>query len=234
VRVPMKALAVVPSFREEEVIADTVTALRNLEQVERVIVVDDASGDLTASRAREAGATVVVNGRNLGKGSSLNRVLAHLRFDVLLLIDGDLGAYASEAALLLRPVNDGQADLSIGSFGALGGRGGFGFAKGLGRAGIKKLTGHVMETPLSGQRAMTAEAFRALWPFAPGFGMEVAMTVDALRAGLRVIEVPVGMSHRETGRDLAGFVHRGKQFADIFLALAKRTTEGRAQACSRC
>ena len=80
-----------------------------------------------------------------------------------------------------------------------------------------------MSTPLSGQRAMTVDAFRAVSPFAPGFGMEVAMTVDALRAGFRVVEVPVEMSHRETGRDLAGFVHRGKQFKDILEALAARS-----------
>jgi hypothetical protein len=52
--------------------------------------------------------------------------------------------------------------------------------------------------------------------------MEVAMTVDALRAGLRVVEVPTTMSHRETGRDLAGFLHRGKQFRDILAAIARR------------
>jgi hypothetical protein len=52
--------------------------------------------------------------------------------------------------------------------------------------------------------------------------MEVAMTIDAIRAGMRVVEVQTTMSHRETGRDLAGFIHRGKQFRDILLAIAGR------------
>lgn len=219
----MKALAVVPAYGEEEIIAETVSSLLELQQVEKVMVVDDASGDLTARRAREAGATVVVNGRNLGKGGSLNRVLPHLRFEALLLIDGDLGRYASQAVHLLEPVLSDVADLAIASFGALSRKGGFGLARGLGTAGIRRLTGREMSTPLSGQRAMTVDAFRAVSPFAPGFGMEVAMTVDALRAGFRVVEVPVEMSHRETGRDLAGFVHRGKQFKDILEALAARS-----------
>lgn len=218
----VKIVAVVPSFRQEESIGETVTALAGIAAVDAVIVVEDASGDLTARRARQAGAIVVVNGRNLGKGGSLNRVLRHLDFDVLLLIDGDLGSYAGHACLLLEPVVSGEADLAIAAFGAPGVKGGLGLAQGLGRLGIRQLAGRRMASPLSGQRAMTSEAFEKVAPFAPGFGMEVAMTVDALRAGLRVVEIQTTMSHSETGRDLAGFMHRGKQFRDILLALIKR------------
>ena len=48
------------------------------------------------------------------------------------------------------------------------------------------------------------------------------MTVDVLRAGLRVTEVPVTLSHRATGRDLAGQLHRAKQLRDVSRALAAR------------
>jgi hypothetical protein len=164
-----------------------------------------------------------VHGRNLGKGESLNRVLPNLEFDVLLLMDGDLGVHAAQAGLLLEPVLSGNADLAIAAFGAPETKGGFGLAQGLGRLGIRHLTGRKMKSPLSGQRAMTRAAYRRVAPFAPGFGMEVAMTVDAIRADLRVVEVQTAMSHRETGRNLAGFIHRGKQFRDILLVIASRT-----------
>lgn len=219
----MKTVAVVPSFLEEEIIPNTVSSLRAISSLERVIVVDDASADRTARLADETGATVVVNGRNLGKGESLNRVLPNLEFDVLLLMDGDLGVHAAQAGLLLEPVLSGNADLAIAAFGAPETKGGFGLAQGLGRLGIRHLTGRKMKSPLSGQRAMTREAYRRVAPFAPGFGMEVAMTVDAIRADLRVVEVQTAMSHRETGRNLAGFIHRGKQFRDILLVIASRT-----------
>jgi len=218
----VKTVAVVPSFLEEEIIPNTVSSLRAISSLERVIVVDDASADRTARLADETGATVVVNGRNLGKGESLNRVLPNLEFDVLLLIDGDLGVHAAQAGLLLEPVLSGNADLAIAAFGAPETKGGFGLAQGLGSLGIRHLTGRKMKSPLSGQRAMTREAYRRVAPFAPGFGMEVAMTIDAMRAGLRVVEVQTTMSHRETGRDFAGFIHRGKQFRDILLAIAGR------------
>jgi hypothetical protein len=79
-----------------------------------------------------------------------------------------------------------------------------------------------MAEPLSGQRAVRWEALPALLPFAPGFGIEVAMTIDALRAGLRVIEVEVDLHHNPTGRDLAGILHRGRQARAITRELTRR------------
>jgi hypothetical protein len=59
------------------------------------------------------------------------------------------------------------------------------------------------------------EALRAAQPFAAGFGMEIGMTIDVARAGYRVVEVELDLSHRATGRTLAGFAHRGRQLVDF-------------------
>jgi hypothetical protein len=58
--------------------------------------------------------------------------------------------------------------------------------------------------------------------FESGFGVEVGLTIDVFRHGFRVKEVPVQMTHAETGRDLAGFLHRGRQFTDVVVVLLKR------------
>jgi glucosyl-3-phosphoglycerate synthase len=52
--------------------------------------------------------------------------------------------------------------------------------------------------------------------------VEVAMTMDALRAGLRVVEVEVDLRHAATGRDLAGFLHRGRQARAVARELTRR------------
>ena len=52
-------------------------------------------------------------------------------------------------------------------------------------------------------------------PFAHGFGMEIGMTIDAVRAGHRVVEVELDLSHRASGRTLAGFVHRARQLRGL-------------------
>ena len=75
--------------------------------------------------------------------------------------------------------------------------------------------GRGCEAPLSGQRAMRVSTLRELLPFADGWGLETGMTIDAIRAGLRVEEIELPLSHRATGRTPAGFLHRAGQLRDI-------------------
>jgi len=223
----VKTLCLVPAFNEEGIIASTIAALLEIEAIDSVVVLDDHSSDRTSLEAARMGVRVIRHGENLGKGSSINRVLPHFDFGYLLLIDGDLGAHAARARVLLEATLNDETDLAVASFPPPTRKGGFGFVKGLARFGIKRLTGREFTSPISGQRAMNRKAFSATFPFDPGFGIEVGMTVDALRSGLRVSEIPTDMSHRETGRDIAGFVHRGKQFIDIFFALSRRLFGGK-------
>jgi hypothetical protein len=62
---------------------------------------------------------------------------------------------------------------------------------------------------------MRAEVLRAALPFAPAYGMEIGMTVDAVRAGYELRECEIDLEHRATGRDLAGFLHRARQLRDF-------------------
>jgi glycosyltransferase involved in cell wall biosynthesis len=207
--------AVIPAHNEEQSVALTVRAVRALPEVGEVIVVDDASTDRTAAVARAAGARVIRLARNRGKGEALNRGVAAARGEIILLLDADLEGTAAEAAKLLRPLLEGTADMAIAVFPPPRRRGGFGLVRGLARLGVRYFTGVRLKSPLSGQRALTRRALAAVLPFARGYGVEVAMTVAAARCGLRIVEVPVQMRHRETGRDLAGFYHRGRQFRDV-------------------
>ena len=93
----------------------------------------------------------------------------------------------------------------------------------LARRGIRAMTGYDAVQPLSGQRCITRAAFDAATPLARGWGVEVGMTIDVLRAGGRVLEVPCQLQHRVTGRDWASQVHRARQLADVSRALAERS-----------
>lgn len=218
----LRVVALVPARNEADRIGATVTALRAIPGVAEVVVVDDGSVDPTASEALAAGAHVLQLPRGAGKGSALEGALRRLPApDVWLLADADLGETATALETVLEPVVRGRADLAVATF-PPGSGGGFGIVKRFAARSIRMLTGFEPAEPLSGQRAATARALSACRPIARGFGVETAMTIDAVRAGLRVVEVPALLAHRVTGRDLRGIAHRARQGIDIALAVLPR------------
>lgn len=219
-------VAVVAARDEAERISATVRAILAIPAVARVIVADDGSRDDTATSAIGAGATVTRRTRPAGKGSALEAGIEMAMrsgpVDAVLLADGDLGDSARALAGLLEPIVTGSADLVIAAFPAGAGGGGFGLVKRVARSSIRMLSGFEAREPLSGQRVLSVGALRDVRPLAAGFGVEAAMTVDAARAGLRILEVPCDLTHRRTGRNLRGFVHRGRQAIHIGRALMVR------------
>ena len=127
---------------------------------------------------------------------------------MFLLCDGDLGESARELTALTGAVQRGEADVAVAAFARRVG-GGFGLALGFARWAIRRRCGLATSAPISGQRALSQAALADVLPFAHGFGMEVGMTIDAVRAGHRVIEIELDLSHRASARTLAGFAHRG-------------------------
>jgi glycosyltransferase involved in cell wall biosynthesis len=192
----------------------------------RIWVADDASEDGTAEVAMQHGAEVVSRGRPHGKGANVTAAaeaaLSEIDGDAtVLLCDADLGASARELVALVDAVQRGECDLAVAAFARREG-GGFGIALGYAARKIEELSGFRASAPISGQRAMRASALRDLLPFADDFGMELGMTVDAVRAGLRVKEIELPLEHRATGRTLGGFAHRARQLRDFRRAVRAR------------
>jgi Glycosyl transferase family 2 len=203
------ALTVLVAARDEEdAIGATVSSLREAFPDAEVVVADDGSRDATAARAEEAGARVVRLERR-GKGQALSLAEATCADGPIVLCDADLRGD-------LRPLRDG-GDVVVAAFSRRVG-GGLGVAKAVGRALIERRGGRRMREPLSGQRFLSARARAEVFPVAAGFGVETRMTIDALRAGLEVLEVELDLEHRATARDLRGFGHRGRQLVDLVLA----------------
>jgi hypothetical protein len=208
-------------------IGATVAALRRLDGVAEVWVVDDGSTDDTASAASAAGAHVVRLEDNVGKGGALAAGLAATPHATrYLLADADLGETAVGLAALLNEADGTGAQLVVGVLPSAGRRGGFGLVKRLARAGIRRAASVDTQAPISGQRVVDAHLVRSL-TLAPRFGVEVGMTIDVARRGGRVVEVPVVVDHEHRGRSVTGFAHRARQGRDIVGALVPRlTSEG--------
>jgi len=218
--IPRVPAVIVTAWNEEERLADTLRAIREAFPGERVLVADDASTDSTPHIALQEGAELVRAPHRLGKGGAANLAVERLERDgplpALVLCDGDLGSSAARLGGLV-----GQGDLAVAVFAKRVG-GGFGLALGFAAWAVRRLTGLEPQAPISGQRALTSECAQAVTPFAPGFGMEIGMTVDAHRAGLRLVEVELDLEHRATARTAPGFIHRARQLRDFLRVYAAR------------
>jgi glycosyltransferase involved in cell wall biosynthesis len=218
---------VVSAYNEADRLAATLAAVRRAFPGARVIVADDHSTDATPEVATAAGAELARAPRHLGKGGA-NTLAVRALLDgdparpppTLVLCDGDLGDSARELPRLVQSIANGDGDLAVASFARRAG-GGFGLALGFSRWAIRRRAGIAPQAPISGQRALRPELIAAVLPFAAGFGMETAMTIDAVRAGFRLVEVELPLEHRATGRTLSGFLHRFRQllsFARVYVS----------------
>jgi glycosyltransferase involved in cell wall biosynthesis len=216
-----RPIVIVTARDEADRLGRTLQALGRAFPAARVVVADDGSRDATAHVALQAGAELVRAFPARGKGGAATlaaeRVMAEAlapEAPTIVLCDGDLGASAEQLSPLAEAVGRGEADLAVAAF-TLRQAAGFGLALSFARTAIRALTGLELAAPISGQRALRGDVLPVVVPFAHGFGMEIGITVDAARAGYRVVELHLDLGHRATGRTVGGFAHRARQLADF-------------------
>jgi dolichol-phosphate hexosyltransferase len=191
----------IPTLNEEESIEPVIREFRAL-GYENILVVDGHSTDATVAKARAAGARIFLQSGS-GKGQALKEVFAEIVEEYILLIDGDGTYLPSEADRLLAPVQKGQADHVVGNRlenvqgGAL---------KRLNMIGNKMINrffaaiyGVHLTDILSGYRAFTTDGIRLLDLSMPGFEIESEITIESVKKGLRIIEVPITYRPRPAG-----------------------------------
>lgn len=214
------------AYDEEENITGVLRALREAPGERDVVVIDNASTDATAERARAEGARVLrlVYNVDIGGGRQAGYKYAVAKgYDAVVSMDGDGQHDARFLPSLLQPVLSGQADLVIGSR-FLQGRGdqstwqrrlGIGFFSRL----LSLLIGQRVADPTSGFRACNARVARL---FAESFPLdfpEPESLAMLARQGLRFVEVPVEMSSREHGQSTVTFLRSIYYMSKITLAL---------------
>ena len=211
--------AIIPAYNEEGWVGKTVEALFKLPEIDEVIVVDDGSSDKTALEALSAGAVVCRNSKNRGKSQALRDGAGISRGELLAFVDADLRDSALEVRKLILPVAADEADMTVARFNSSGKAAGLGLVKALAFWSIRLYTGQEMLAPLSGQRVIKRSLWEAIDFKAEGFAAEVALTIESIRKGFRVKEIPVEMSHRMRGNDFHSYLHRGSQFFAVMKLL---------------
>ncbi|MCU6795935.1 glycosyltransferase family 2 protein [Paenibacillus sp. WQ 127069] len=230
---------IVPAYNEERLIGETLRAIRagiqqwashrgssasidNGAEAVEIIVVNDGSSDDTYDTAVSWADIIVTHPRSYGKGAALNTGCRMARGSILVFLDADLGSSAASFPLIVEPVWAGQADMVIAKLPKAVKPGGFGMVRRLAQFGVYRLSGFDPAAPLSGQRAIRSDVMKQIGRFGEGFGVEVGLTIDAVRLGYHVQECEATFSHRESGRDLRSWLHRGKQFSAVGRTLWER------------
>jgi glycosyltransferase involved in cell wall biosynthesis len=214
----MKAALIIPALNEEHTIGQVLAEIP-AGVFAQVLVVDNGSTDQTAALATANGAQVLREPRR-GYGSACLRGIAHLdpTIEVVVFLDADGSDAPAEAARLIEPIQQGHADLVLGS-------------RELGQRQAGALTPHQRAgnrlavwliqalygfryTDLGPFRAIRLSKLRALAMADHNYGWTIEMQIKALQKGLQVIEIPVTCRRRLGGDSkvsgtLAGSVAAG-------------------------
>lgn len=215
----MRIAVVIPALDEEGAIGDVVREIpANL--TARVIVVDNGSRDRTAAMAEAAGARVIREPvRGYGAACRAGAMAAG-DADVLVFLDGDRSDDPSEMPVVLRPIQEGRADLVIGSRTAGATEAGaLTFQQRVGNRLVTALLRALYGLRLSDIgpfRAVRTDVFRDLGMEHRTHGWPVEMIVKAARKGYRVAEVPVSC-RRRIGRSKVAGTLRGSLQAGFHL-----------------
>jgi glycosyltransferase involved in cell wall biosynthesis len=218
---------VIPTFNEAESIGSVVAELPR-DIVTRIVVVDGGSADGTEDRARAAGAEVIAVGRGYGL-ACLRGAQAAGANDIIVFMDGDGADDPSAIAAMIAPIRRGDADFVITSR-ARGARepGSMAWHQILaGRvAGIlTKLLYDVRYTDMCAFRAIRRDTLLGLGMRELTYGWNLEMQMRVARAGLRVLELPVGYRRRRGGESkvagsLSGSLKAGAKIMSTFARVA--------------
>jgi len=224
-------VACIPAFNEEKTIAKVVLQAQRF--VNRVVVCDDGSTDMTAEIAEHLGAEVIRHDGRLGYGAaiqSLFRRARELGADVLVTLDADGQHDPREVPKVVKPIVDGVADVVIGSrfvdeWAAYA-------MPWYRRAGVKFITRlvnnsgkHAVRDAQSGFRAYNCKSLEKLTLFENGMGVSVEVLVNARKQGLRIVEVPATCNY---GRDVKNSTHNPiRHGASVVMSIVRLVVEER-------
>ena len=227
----MKTVAVIPAYNEEYSIAKVILGTKRY--VDRVIVCDDGSKDMTFVIAKELGATVVRHGENRGKGEALRTLykeIAELDPDIIVTVDGDGQHDPDQIPMLVKPIEAGESDVVVGSRYVDGGRMDAPLYRKFGLRVInflyKKVAGLQIKDTQCGFRAYSRKAFEFLMQGdEKGYGIEGEQLVLASKNGIRLTEVPISVRYNGLGTTSkkSALLHGADLIATLFrLAVEKK------------
>jgi len=186
---PGTVTLVVTAGKGAKRLAEVLDSAAGNDLCDEIIVVDREHSDEIRGAAGARGVRVIRPAAHCGTGTAMNTGLGAALGEIIVFFDADAGGEITSVRPLIEQVAEGSADLAVGSGPSSGDD--FGFSLALARWGVRNITGFQCSLPTCGHRAMRRKALDAVYPLRKDYGAGTAMIVDALRAGLKVVEIPL-------------------------------------------
>ncbi|TPJ25568.1 glycosyltransferase [Mesorhizobium sp. B2-7-2] len=215
-----------PCYNEELTIGEVVRRFRETLPSAAIYVYDNNSKDLTALKARAAGAVVVREPRQ-GKGNVVRRMFADIDADIYVMADGD-GTYAPEdAPQLINVLQTERSDMVVGTRRGVtddAGRNGHAFGNRIFNRLYKGLFGTDFTDIFSGYRVFSRRFVKSFPAVSGGFEIETEMSVHASQLKLPVSEIALDYGRRPEGSSSKLSTFRdGARILWMFAMLVKET-----------
>jgi len=195
----MKITVGIPAYNEEKNIAKIIVKLKKM--VDQILVCDDGSTDSTCAIAESLGVTVIKHPKNLGYGSAIRSIFLKAReinSKVLVTIDADGQHKIEDVNKIIKPIVDGQADISIGSR-FLDKHDNAPKYRKLGINIITKVTNSSLSEKItdaqSGFRAYNNKVLQSLTPSDSGMGISTEILIKSSNLGFKIAEVPTEIQY---------------------------------------
>jgi len=195
----MKITVGLPAYNEEKNIAKIIVKLKKI--ADQIIVCDDGSTDLTPIIAESLGTIVIKHSKNLGYGSAIHSIFLKAReinSEVLVTIDADGQHKIEDIEKVVKPIVDGQTDISIGSR-FLDKHDNAPKYRKLGINIITKVTNSSLSEKItdsqSGFRAYSKKVLEKLNLTEKGMGISTEILIKSNKYGFRIGEVPISISY---------------------------------------
>lgn len=201
----MKLSVIIPIYNEVESIQEIVKRVKNTDLAWEIILVDDGSKDGTRGLLKEMdgkdNVRVILHDENQGKGAAVRTGFDAARGDILLIQDADLEYDPRDYAVLLKPLEEGIADVVYGSRFLGGPRRVVMFWHMVANYLLTFMTNILYNTILSdmetGYKVFRRKVIEGMPLHAKRFDFEPEFTAKVLKRKYRIFEVPITFNPRD-------------------------------------